>query len=64
MILKFHEYKQVWCYQTDFRPVRKELEGEKRKSGKETEKGPDGSGRRRKGDEGKSMGAGGGEKMY
>ena len=39
MILNFHEYKQVWCYQTDFRPVRKELEGEKKKSGKETEKG-------------------------
>ena len=35
MILNFHEYKQVWCYQTDFRPVRKELEGEKKKSGKE-----------------------------
>ena len=40
-----HEYKQVWCYQTDFRPVRKELEGEKKKAGKETKKGgkgPDG----------------------
>ena len=35
--LNFHEDKQVWCYQTDFRPVRKELEGEK--LGKETKKG-------------------------
>ena len=37
--LNVHEYKQVRCYQTDFRPVRKELEGEKKKSGKETKKG-------------------------
>ena len=61
MILNVHEYKQVWCYQTDFRPVRKELEGEKTnlERRQKREKGPDGSGRR-KGDEGKSMGAGGG----
>ena len=37
--LNVHEYKQVWCYQTDFRAVRKELEGEKKKSGKGDKKG-------------------------
>ena len=61
--LNVHEYKQVRCYQTDFRPVRKELEGEKKKSGKETKKGKGprwGSGRMKKGEEGKGNGGRGG----
>ena len=62
--LNVHEYKQIWCYQTDFRPVRKELEGGEKEIGKGDKKkgkGPRwGSGRMRKGEEGKGNGGRGG----